>query len=143
MKEMIERLGLGLLLLALLAGILLGARWLYRLSQVRASRRLASHFAGAGPTVIYFTTPECVVCQRVQEPELEELERRWSKRVSVVKFDAIERKDLADKFRVLTVPTTIVINDAGQVVSVNNGLATAEDLARQLGLLELKGYAKA
>ena len=81
------------------------------------------------PYVLYFTGPNCTICRTHQEPALSRLEG-----VEVDKVDAIERADLAEKYHVYTVPTTVVIGADGRPAAVNYGYAPAEKLRRQLEL---------
>jgi hypothetical protein len=48
--------------------------------------------------------------------------------------DALIEPQLAARFGILTVPSTVVIGPAGDVRAINNGTATAERLATQVGL---------
>jgi thiol-disulfide isomerase/thioredoxin len=137
MDDIWVRLALLLLLAALVAAGVLAIRW-------RARRRLdalqadsvplwsALGLAPDGrPTVIAFSTASCVVCKTVQAPALAEL-RRETRHVRVVAIDAEQRPEVADAFRVATVPTTVVLSRGGDVAVVNNGPALAGRLLEQL-----------
>lgn len=130
---MIERAVLGVALLGLLAMAYFVAWRLYQTWQRNGARKLARLVAG-GPTILYFTTPDCFTCRVAQEPELERLQR-GRPGIPVIKINALQRRDLARGFRVLTVPTTVVVDARGEVVAVNNGLAPADQLLEQLGVL--------
>ncbi len=82
--------------------------------------------------ILYFTTPTCVECRHLQKPALAELERRFGPELSIDTIDAIEERELARKYRVLTVPTTAVFDAAGRLVDINYGYAPADRLALQL-----------
>lgn len=92
--------------------------------------------AKAQATILYFTTPQCVQCRRQQTPILEELVR-WlgSDGLAVEKIDATSRPDLAARYRVLTVPTTVVVDHTGKPTAINHGLASLETLMGQVGPL--------
>jgi hypothetical protein len=85
--------------------------------------------ARAKPYVLYFTGANCTICRTHQEPALSRLQG-----VEVDKVDAVERSDLAERFHVYTVPTTVVIGTDGRAAAVNYGYAPAEKLRRQLEL---------
>jgi len=86
------------------------------------------------PTVVAFSTPSCVACHAAQRPALAALEVRADGRVRVVHVDAAARPDVARVFGVMTVPATTVLDERGAVLAANQGFATAETLAGQLGL---------
>ena len=88
------------------------------------------------PYILYFSGPSCTVCRTHQEPALRRLEG-----VVVDKVDAVERADLAGRFHVYTVPTTIVVGSDGSPAAVNYGFANADKLRRQLAAAGLSGPA--
>lgn len=83
------------------------------------------------PAVVYFWTETCGQCKTMQAPALERLTGATSA-VQVVPVNAIQQPDLADRFGVLTVPTTAVIDRAGHVRAVNHGYAGERTLKEQL-----------
>lgn len=106
-----------------------------RLARAGASDLVAAYGVGRGAAlVLAFTTPDCVPCKTIQRPVLEDLERRFPGRLVVGEVDAAASRDLAGRFGILTVPSTVVICSDGRVRAINNGTATAERLAVQIGL---------
>ncbi len=67
------------------------------------------------------------MCRTHQEPALAKLSG-----VRVDKVDAIAERDLADRFQVYTLPTTVVMSPEGTALHVNYGYAAASKLERQL-----------
>jgi len=86
----------------------------------------------AEPYIIYFTGDGCTVCRTHQEPALARLSS-----VRVDKVDALAQRELADRFQVYTLPTTVVMTADGQALHVNYGYAPAPKLESQL--LEARG----
>jgi thioredoxin 1 len=84
------------------------------------------------PAVLYFTTPDCVPCRTAQRPALERLKGELTDGVQVIEVDASAQTVVADHWGVLSVPTTFVLDRAGQPRHVNHGVASAEKLKRQL-----------
>lgn len=120
---------------AAVALVWLGFRW--RTARLRrGSARDVQARLGAlrTPLVVAFTTPECVPCRTMQHPALEELQRRHPGSVAVREVDAAQSPDLADRFGIMTVPSTVVIDRGGRVVAINYGVARWERLAAQLRL---------
>jgi hypothetical protein len=98
--------------------------------RARRARRLAADAATAAscdPYVIYFTGESCTVCKTHQEPALAKL-----KDVRIDKVDAVAQRELAEEFRVYTLPTTVVIGCDGRAAHINYGYAPANKLERQL-----------
>jgi thioredoxin-like negative regulator of GroEL len=94
------------------------------------ARRLAAGatFASAHePYILYFTGDGCTVCRTHQEPALAKLGG-----VRVDKVDAIAERELADRFHVYTLPTTVVMSAEGRALHVNYGYAPSNKLDRQL-----------
>ena len=97
------------------------------------SRRARSRSVGAvaataaGPYILYFTGENCSVCRTHQEPALAKLDG-----VRVDKVDAIAERELADRFHVYTLPTTVVLRTNGKALYVNYGYASARKLEGQL-----------
>jgi len=82
---------------------------------------------GEEPYLIYFTGDSCTVCRTHQEPALAKLSA-----VRIDKVDAVAERELADRFHVYTLPTTVVMAADGHALHVNYGYAPAPKLERQL-----------
>jgi len=115
--------------------------WLWLGSRQARARRIGAadlvqtyQAQDAGALVLAFTTPDCAPCKIVQRPALEALEQRYPGRIVVTEVDALIEQRLATRFGILTIPSTVVIGPAGDVRAINNGTATAERLAAQVGL---------
>ena len=114
------------------AGILVLAAVALEFVRSSRARRLALAGAGPGtpatePYILYFTGDGCTVCRTHQEPALAKLES-----VRVDRIDAVADRQLADRFQVYTLPTTVVMSSSGRALHVNYGYAPAPKLARQL-----------
>jgi thiol-disulfide isomerase/thioredoxin len=79
------------------------------------------------PYIIYFTGENCTVCRTHQEPALAKLAG-----VRIDKVDAVAERELADRFHVYTLPTTVVMSAEGRALEVNYGYTPANKLERQL-----------
>ena len=100
---------------------------LARSSRARRVALLASGAPSSEPYILYFTGDGCTVCRTHQEPALAKL-----RPVRVDKVDAIEQRELAERFKVYTLPTTVVMSSNGKALHVNYGYAPAPKLERQL-----------
>jgi len=134
---MLERL-LILLFAALLVGIgWMLLRWLLAWRLERISRKPVANGLGAvihgdvsgAPTLLYFSTNQCAQCRFQQSPILDRLASATT--MDIVKIDAIESRELADYYGILTVPSTVLLNAQRKPVAINHGLAHFEKLRLQ------------
>lgn len=131
---MLERLLITLILLATGAVI-------YHLS-IRNQIRRTSAFAQTDPllqalkpgvpTILYFTTPTCVPCRTQQMPALARLQSEMGDTLQIVRVDATEHPEDADRWGVFSAPTTFVIDAFGHTRAINHGVADDHKLKRQL-----------
>lgn len=87
------------------------------------------------PVIVYFTTPDCVPCKTVQRPALDKIKTLLGEKLQVIEIDAFERPDLAQRWGVMSVPTTFLLDARGEARYVNNGVARVEKLMEQVQTL--------
>ena len=87
------------------------------------------------PVIVYFTTPDCVPCKTVQRPAIDQIRSLLGEKLQVIEIDASERPDLAQRWGVMSVPTTFLLDARGEARYVNNGVARAEKLMEQIQAL--------
>ncbi len=127
---------------ALASGLILLGWIAYRLvsrtilSRVQASARQSGLFSKGIPAILYFTTPDCAICKSMQRPALQRLQDKMGDCLQVVEIDAYERPELAREWKVLSVPTTFIIDANGNPRQVNYGATPAEKLLEQLNKVE-------
>ena len=120
------------------AGIILGGLGLYWLANftilARSGRNPTSMFVNSRgqPSILYFTTPDCVPCKTVQRPAIQKVSAELGQRLQVVEINTYEQPDLARKWGVLSVPTTFIIDAQGKPRHVNHGVTRAEKLLKQV-----------
>ena len=95
-------------------------------------RTAADLLVNSRPLVLAFSTPDCVPCKTIQKPALEELQRRYQDRVNIREVDALAQPELAGRFGILTVPSTVVVGARGDVLAINHGAADWEKIAQFL-----------
>lgn len=108
----------------------------------RRQRQQAAHLAATDPllakvsatlpTVVYFYTPTCAPCTFQQSPALDRLAVEVGGEVQIVRVDASKQVEDAERWGVLTVPTTFVIGAGGKTNAINYGFAPIEQLKTQL-----------
>lgn len=128
---------------ALISLILIAAGFLaYRLIQQRQLRRAGATFAidpifgdclPGVPTIVYFTTPTCAPCRLQQTPVFNKLQAEMDEnRLRLIRIDATEDPDTAQRWGVFSVPTTFVLDSNGQPRNVHNGVVGLETLREEL-----------
>lgn len=83
--------------------------------------------------VLYFTADFCIACKTQQMPALQELtDTLGDDTVQIIKVDAEEQADAAERWGVMSLPTTFVLDTNGKPRAVNYGVASADKLIKQL-----------
>lgn len=128
-----------LLFSALVAGVFVaGAGILLPTFRVWMRARLRRHalppaVTSSGPALLYFWSAGCAQC-RPQEVQIEEAQAVLARRgrtLQVRKVDAVEEKGLAKSMHVMTLPTTIVLDEQGVVAAWNPGLTPSRRIVDQ------------
>jgi thioredoxin-like negative regulator of GroEL len=106
-----------------------------RAGQVRQRRLLVGNVVDAdvaGPAILFFTGKACTICHTAQRPALDRLAPELTGRVAVREVDVADEPTLAQRFKVMSLPTTVVLDAEGRARAVNAGFAPAPKLQRQL-----------
>jgi thioredoxin-like negative regulator of GroEL len=87
---------------------------------------------GQLPSILYFTGASCTICHTAQKPALRALAAGLTEAVEIREVDIADEPALARQYRVMSLPTTIVLDAAGQITDINVGFANNDTLRRQL-----------
>ena len=90
-----------------------------------------SAMAGSGPALLYFTTETCAQCRFQQAPIMQQLQVQFAA-LPVVTLDAVQRQEVARHFGIMTVPSTVLLDDRRVPVAINHGVAPLQKLAAQV-----------
>jgi hypothetical protein len=82
--------------------------------------------------ILAFSSEDCSQCHTLQAPALMRIKESFGDKVAVIEVDAPHQPELTERYRVLTVPTTVVIDAVGQAHAVNYGFANAQRLRQQV-----------
>jgi len=82
--------------------------------------------------ILTFSSADCSQCHQLQAPALQQVGQAYGKQISIVEVDAPNEPELAQRYRVLTVPTTVVLDATGRARAVNYGFANSKKLLEQV-----------
>jgi thioredoxin 1 len=124
-----------ILTLVILGG--LGLLWLgWHYYQAKITRNIPPTEAAPGiPTLLYFSADYCIPCKLQQTPIVDSLAAKLGDAVAIEKYDVIQHPELARRYKILTLPATVVLNSQGQVAHINYGVAEQAKLEAQLMML--------
>jgi thioredoxin len=124
------------LLAPAVAVLVLALAWLLlrgqRMHQIRLLGRVVASVEDQRPTLLYFTGEACTICHTAQRPAVHSLAAEIGEAASVREVDVAKEPELARRYRVMSLPTTIVLRPGGVVAAVNTGFVPAERLRGQL-----------
>lgn len=137
LSDALIRLGMLVLALLLIAALVWGGRLF-----VERQRRLAlcaAPLAGdllsqheSKIRILAFSSAACTQCHTLQQPALRRLQALRGGEIDVVEIDAPGSPELAGHYRILTVPSTVLLNPAGEAFAVNYGFANLNKLQQQI-----------
>jgi hypothetical protein len=137
MLDLLMRLGILTLALLLIAALVWGGRLF-----VEHQRELAMTAAplaeslpgpqGGKIRILSFSHAACTQCHTLQQPTLRRLQALRGEEIEVVAIDASGSSELTRRYRILTLPSTVLLTPAGEVVAVNNGFANLHTLRQQI-----------
>lgn len=129
---------IGFIVLVLGAVIAL-VSWMYylrrnRLNRLQTSTEIDPLLIGIDlnkPTIVYFTLPTCKPCKLDQEPALVRLKAKRED-LQVITVDLMEQPDVANRWGIMSVPATFLIDRTGRPKIVNYEVVHEHKLLEQL-----------
>lgn len=131
---MYERLLIVFAMMAFLGGMFLLMKY-RQIALAKHASRQSNNQTGMA-TIVYFWSDGCSVCKKAQKPILEWLLAEYgSEHLALIAYNIDEAPNIAiaKKWGVMTLPTTILLDSAGTIRHVNNGLVVLDNLRKQLG----------
>lgn len=108
-------------------------RWqVQHVTRLAATDPLLSAMRRGIPAIVYFTSPTCVPCRTQQRPAIQRLLAEMGDAVQVIEVNALEQPEAADRWGVLSIPTTFILDRQGHPREINYGVARTEKLRHQL-----------
>lgn len=100
---------------------------------------LTAHPGTASVQILAFSSDDCRPCKTLQAPALRYMQEAYGNALSVKTIDPLQAPELAQRYHVLTVPTTIVLDAIGKPHAVNYGYANRQTLSHQVDALLTPG----
>ena len=91
-----------------------------------------THSGSPAVRILAFSSAGCNQCHRLQTPALQRVLKMRGASVVVVEVDAPSSPKLTQRYRVLTVPTTVVLDATGRAHAVNYGFTNTQRLLEQV-----------
>lgn len=143
MPEIIIRTGLLILVSLVLWFLVWSGRRFVEIQRKRAlaapplDELVGSSDEGASPNdhlvhILAFSSADCKQCHQLQTPALRHVQEVSGDAVAVVEVDASASPELVQRYHVLTVPTTVVLDASGRAHAVNYGFANTQRLLEQV-----------
>lgn len=101
------------------------------LAAAPASDLLGAALTG-GVRILAFSSEDCSPCHTLQRPALNRLLDERQGQVTVTEIDAPSSPELTERYAVLTVPTTVVLDETGRARAINYGFAPLPKLLKQV-----------
>jgi len=100
----------------------------------RVNRRILAESTAKQPTLLYFRSETCAVCptQARYLAEVLAAEEGGNGRFILQPIDIDHHPDKASQYGIMTLPTTMLLDAAGQVREINYGLTPPHKLRQQL-----------
>src|SRR5690348_8846670 len=94
--------------------------------------KIDAHTVQTPVRILAFSSADCRQCHTMQTPALQRVTGARKSLVSVEEIDAPGSPELTRRYRVLTLPTTVVLDASGHVHAVNYGFASTGRLLEQV-----------
>ncbi|MBN2044912.1 MAG: thioredoxin family protein [Anaerolineales bacterium] len=131
MIELLPRLILSIGLLVIGWGVYRLLTAFLLMKSTRNGAGLESFISGK-PGILYFTMEGCLPCKTTQRPVLESLVEELGAKIQVIEVDVVAQPEIADRWGVISVPTTIILDPSGAPRHFNHGVTLAGTLLHQL-----------
>ncbi len=136
--------GLRLLIVLVIALATYALIWIVRRFVARQRSRalaaepvLPAQFASAEDQaarvrILAFSSEDCRPCHTLQAPALRRVQETYGERLAVTEIDAPHEPELTQRYHVLTVPTTVLLDASGKAHAINYGFTNVQSLSRQV-----------
>ena len=85
--------------------------------------------------ILVFSSDDCAQCHRLQAPAIQRVLAARGSSIAVTEVDAPTSPELTERYQILTLPSTVVLDTAGKAQTINYGFADSTKLLRQVDSL--------
>lgn len=124
----------GILLLVLLLAVALvqvGRLFVERQRKLALAAEPLQDLPAGKVRILAFSSPDCTQCRTLQRPALHRLQA-LSSEIDVLEIDAPAAPELAGRYHILTLPSTVILSSTGEALAINYGFASFEKLQAQI-----------
>lgn len=131
-----------------LLSLAMGGYWLYRyLNGKKALQRLREeiespaanffpNYVAHKPGIVLFTADYCGPCKHRQRPTIQKVIAHFGEQtIQFIMVDVDQLPEVANRWGVMSLPTTVVLDKDGKPIHINHGVTPQETLQRQLQTL--------
>jgi hypothetical protein len=140
MNPALARMGVILALSVVIAGLVLVARWSIarRRARVLAASpmldavSLGHHHDAAPVRILVFSSDDCARCHRLQAPAIQRVLAARGSSVATIEVDAPTSPELTERYQILTLPSTAILDASGKTHAINYGFVNSTKLLQQV-----------
>jgi thioredoxin-like negative regulator of GroEL len=130
--------------LALAIGAVVGlARWRIARRQERVLATVTAHdllsIIGQGHAapvrILVFSSDDCAQCHRLQAPAIQKVLAARGSSVAITEVDAPSSPEMTQRYQILTLPSTAILDATGKTHAINYGFANSTKLLQQVDRL--------
>jgi hypothetical protein len=147
MNPALARTGIILALAFVIAGVVLAARGSVARRRTRVlaaspmldlatiGHRSPGHNDAALVRILVFSSNDCAQCHRLQAPAIQRVLAARGSSIATVEIDAPTSPELTERYQILTLPSTAILDASGRTHAINYGFANSTKLLQQVDAL--------
>jgi len=146
MDDTFFRISIAVLIIAIyIIGVVLYRKYYgKKLKREIKEKTLPQNLKVDGTRILYFWAPGCVQCksqEKFLDKAIEKLKEN-GRVLNIKKIDAHKDYNLTKQLNVVTVPTTVLLDEEGEIAFWNPGLISSEKIINQFNGIQKVDYAE-
>lgn len=107
---------------------------------VARGSRIDRREASGRPALLVFTSPTCGPCKLQQLPIIDRVMIDWHDMIDLSVIDVTEQPEVAARYGVWSLPTSIVLHADRSVAAINQGVASDRKLRAEFAKVSTDGH---